>query len=391
MCRNKDERMERCDCDTSEARRLRRHTRDALDRHAMSAYQPVKPNFLTSAIIEKPFTTESVRDEIQSIPASVYELRELGESSDSIQAVVDRKLNTIGAGVEHLAENKYGAPTDQEIRDSYKSFEKPFLEHKANALNAGKTEEEAASEAADKIDLIFIPTMEELIEKRNYALRNALIDVGVKFANPKTLKCSAYSDDRAVDLLKKCIVFYPQSWVDASNRHPNRKLSVRTISPYERAGYQTEPVRLGLFNRRSTLSLSEGEDFAGGVSVGIHEFAHRVEHSVPGITNFEQFFLKRRSGHYSTDENPTTPEEISLIVEEGDEDGEEEFGYKDNFPTHYMGRVYGGDNAQYSEILAMGMESLFTGTNGGLAGVKGYKEDSDYKKFILGVLASSAT
>ena len=37
----------------------------------------------------------------------------------------------------------------------------------------------------------------------------------------------------------------------------------------------------------------------------------------------------------------------------------------------------------------MGMEYLFAGTNGGLAGLGNHKADADYKKFILGVLASS--
>jgi hypothetical protein len=53
-----------------------------------------------------------------------------------------------------------------------------------------------------------------------------------------------------------------------------------------------------------------------------------------------------------------------------------------------MGKIYSGSS--YTEILSMGMESLFAGTNGGFVGMDNNKPDADYKKFILGVLASSA-
>jgi hypothetical protein len=398
MCRNKDERMERCDCDTSEARRLRRHTRDALDRYADAAYQPIVPNFLPSVLLEEPFTTASVRDEIHSIHSSVEELIAQGNRGDTISAFVDKKINNIGAGVEYLSENLYGSPTDQDLRDAHDSFRLPFLEHKETALAKGMTEEEAEQEASIMIDAEYVQTITQLIENRNSAFKKALTAVGVKFANPETLKYSFLSsDDRAVAILKKSLSFYPQSWIDASNSLHKKSsnglrkspLQVKWIGELERPTYQLEAKTLGVFNRRSVIAVNDGDDFAGGISVGLHEFGHRIEHSVPGITNLESFFLRRRTGHYYEDGDTKNAEHLSAIQEESPEDNDDEleFGYKDNFPTHYMGRFYGNG---YHEILSMGMETLFTGTNGGFAGIQKYKEDSDYKKFILGVLASSA-
>lgn len=43
-----------------------------------------------------------------------------------------------------------------------------------------------------------------------------------------------------------------------------------------------------------------------------------------------------------------------------------------------------------TEVLSMGMETLFAGTNSGFAGMLRMKADPDSKKFILGLLASSS-
>lgn len=121
-----------------------------------------------------------------------------------------------------------------------------------------------------------------------------------------------------------------------------------------------------------------------GMRVAMHEFAHRVEGTTPVVTAYEEAFLKRRAGHLNPDSSSTVePEKLTKIYS-----GRKEVGFKDNFPSHYMGKVYEGSS--YKEILSMGMESLFAGTNGGLAGLGNHKADADYKKFILGVLASSA-
>lgn len=51
-----------------------------------------------------------------------------------------------------------------------------------------------------------------------------------------------------------------------------------------------------------------------------------------------------------------------------------------------MGKHY---DHGYTEILSIGMESIFAGNNGGLAGVNTYKADLEMRDFILGVLATA--
>jgi hypothetical protein len=396
MCKarsEKDTEDRRCDCDTSEARRLRRHTRAALNRNADLAYKPIAPNTYPNPVEEITHTAESIRSELHSIPFFVTQLREQGVSGNDIFSFIDKRLNSVGAGIEYLAENKYGAAPDEVFRDTYDSFSETYLSHRKDALASGMTKEEADEEAGDRINPEFQKAMQVLFEQRNNAMRQALIDVGVEFADPNTLKYTRNSDKEAVKLLKNAMQFYPQTWVDASNKlHSDFPLQVKSLDWSERAGYQPDQTKWKIFNRKSVLSINEDEDLvSGGMSAAVHEFAHRVEHSIPEVTLYEKFFLMRRSGHYSESGNPVNSEELSVIQSDSDDpdipEGEEEYGYRDNFPNHYMGRVYGNG---YYEILSMGMETLFSGTNGGFAGIQKHKADPDYKRFILGVLASAS-
>lgn len=113
-------------------------------------------------------------------------------------------------------------------------------------------------------------------------------------------------------------------------------------------------------------------------SVAIHELAHRMEATNPHILQMERAFLLRRAGVLGQNPNKLTQ------IYPGHK---KEIGYKDEFINHYMGKVYRGD---YYEILSTGMEALYEGRFGGFVGMDGEKRDPDYKRAILGILASSS-
>jgi hypothetical protein len=52
-----------------------------------------------------------------------------------------------------------------------------------------------------------------------------------------------------------------------------------------------------------------------------------------------------------------------------------------------MGKEY----EHVTEIVMVGMESLFTGTNGGLIGVGRSAPDREFRDFILGAVATAGT
>lgn len=134
------------------------------------------------------------------------------------------------------------------------------------------------------------------------------------------------------------------------------------------------------------ITLNESHNFAEHINEGtacaIHEFGHRVEDTNLEVAKVTEGFLSRRG----SGEDPTT---IG-----GRED---ELGYRDSFTNHYMGRIYRKDTTSFfatdenpsTEILSMGMETLFSGMNGGFTDIFNNKEDKDYKHFMLGLLVSS--
>lgn len=549
MCRNADQSGRRCPCDTSEARQLRRRNAGARSAYAVLVQEPVESKALPVVEKAEPFTVESLKKDINSLNDLATDLHNAGATSSDIRLAYDQQLNHIGAGVEYLAETKYGAPTDaemsekvavavverekrlrqQEIEMNEKNKVIYALREKLNGIADFKThpiikerrevwekedpetyaahirEEEAYTklmrkffdDRRDSSELVAVKR--ELLEKRNEAMLSALTDVGVQFADPDSVLVSEDSHKDAVTSLKKALKFYPQSWVDASNaEHGKRELRVKrskgrahyaagkTQKKYEsktramleekRADWRPDPhsrrdseyvevdesgvwidPRSGVMKERwnttndvtkawvairyeyyqgsgkpskawepiqlhetawvdgsyvrtgnlvteyrkpllekmsasweykAELTVSKDREvFVGddaGMRVAMHEFAHRVEHTSPLVAVHEDGFLSRRAGHLASADTSPVREPLTSIYE----NKKSEVGYKDNFASHYMGKVYAGSS--YREILSMGMESVFAGTNGGLAGMDHYKADPDYKKFILGVLASSA-
>jgi hypothetical protein len=547
MCRSDHDAggARRCPCDTSEARRLRGYNKRDRTAYAGLAVKPAEPRLLKEleADAAEPFTVESVKQDIQR-------LRKMsGHSSiwtfgDSAEA--DALMNKIGTGVEYLAESKHGAPTDTRLRDCINAdrdariaereaaqlahfkaresqdhryaelcatgindYTHPSIIKRHTAWEEEQPEKYAAwlqakqdtEETYNKLNAtgvkttVINPEIAELYTKRNTALRAALKEVGVQFADPDSLEVSDDSHKDAVKSLKQALAFYPQEWVDNSNKvhlspnyaelrikrsvgraHYNRNkaqqsvVNIQTLhfatkpeswtpdpfleseseyvaldedngwvdpetgkkytswdrpegyrgwvilsykysdtpvnstwekvtfkeqkynpetQSYEFTGNMVDKYRTPHKTRRKEASSYKAEitiskdgstsplSQNSGFRVALHEFAHRVEDTTPAVRHYEQAFLSRRAGLRSD-----TPEQLTAIHGRS-----KERGYKDNFTNHYMGRVYESGSR---ELLSMGMEAVFSGTEGGLVGAGDHKADADYKRFILGMLASSA-
>ena len=423
MCRGIDHGNRRCPSDTNEARRLRDHNLKAKRMYSPLLMERTEPHFLT--VEEVAPVTEL--DPASSIKADIAALKTLEDPKE-----IDITINRIGSGIENLAETKFGAPADIVIADAVKIertarlaaaevFQKRVTEaialnqsteaellatginyqtHSFNAerekawektypekyavLVAAREEQKAAAAAfaAFKKDLPDIETLPStaLFRKRNQAIHLALEEAGVEFANPNTLNITENSHAGATKTLKEALAFYPQRWIDNSNAH-----SLKTGSPLQvkksngRAHYSDGND--GHSTAELTITSTDTGTHVGGgpgVSIALHEFAHRVEDTTPRIKQYEDAFLKRRAGFFDgSDEKPS-----NIYVGRATEKG-----YKDNFSSHYMGKVY--DNGS-REILSMGMETLFAGTHDSFLGSDEYAPDVDYKRFVLGVLASSA-
>jgi hypothetical protein len=116
---------------------------------------------------------------------------------------------------------------------------------------------------------------------------------------------------------------------------------------------------------------------AKGFDTAIHEFAHRTEHINPAIFHLEEAFLQRRTTSEDGVRDKLTPLYGNSL---------REVGRTDSFTSKYMGKEY-KDN--YREVMSTGMQGLFSGAYGNLAGTNGQTSDPDMRSFILGVLATA--
>lgn len=115
----------------------------------------------------------------------------------------------------------------------------------------------------------------------------------------------------------------------------------------------------------------------------IHEFSHRVE-TTPTIgryiTGIESAFIRRR----------TTNEQGERDQLEGLYGGKSELARKDHFADGYIGKEYNaskGANKPH-EVLAVGVESVFAGSLGGLVGAGNRKPDHEMRDLIVGLFAT---
>lgn len=162
------------------------------------------------------------------------------------------------------------------------------------------------------------------------------------------------SSVRGRDLLAKAQAYYPKSWVEQSAKASKDIPVTVRLSP-GRAYYSPRAVK---------FSVSDN------ARVCVHEMAHRIEATVPGVKEMEKSFYDRRTGG----EKLYTLRSLTGVRGYG----ADEVARKDKFLDPYMGRDYGG---RAYEILSMGVESLAGGSYDIL------KDDPDYTSFIVGLLA----
>jgi hypothetical protein len=124
----------------------------------------------------------------------------------------------------------------------------------------------------------------------------------------------------------------------------------------------------------------EGRD--PDMATATHELGHRMQYSVGNLNDLERAFLVRRTSVPSPDypEHTVRQEQEPIYGT-----SRKELCRPDHFSNRYMGKEYD----KVTEIVTMGMESLFTGTNGGLIGIGRSDPDREFRDFILGAVATA--
>ncbi|WP_286346900.1 hypothetical protein [Frondihabitans sucicola] len=141
----------------------------------------------------------------------------------------------------------------------------------------------------------------------------------------------------------------------------------------------TKTVEQDVIGGPEILANPDGGNLTKGTysRAAIHELSHRMQHAVPAVARMEKAFLERRTTHADGRRHK------QVNVSGG---RPAEMGWADSFVEKCMGRDYGAAN--FTELLATGSESLFSGSYGGLIGRGRYQRDDEMRGFILGLFAT---
>jgi hypothetical protein len=106
-----------------------------------------------------------------------------------------------------------------------------------------------------------------------------------------------------------------------------------------------------------------------------HELSHRMEETNPRVLMMQAAFYRRRT----VDENG---EQMPYTAYMG---SRKERVISDGFANEYVGKTY---NGQAYEVLSVGMEAVFAGSQGALLGVDQEKADADHRAWVLGTVVA---
>jgi hypothetical protein len=160
-------------------------------------------------------------------------------------------------------------------------------------------------------------------------------------------------------------------------RHPDdpdtvhhRRVQRTDIKGSERRAVITLPSP----GHHTEVSRMDGRDY--GTGTAMHELTHRMERSVPMLRNAENAYLATRA-------------DVSKTVPIPGYDSHEVHYPGAGFATPYIAKAYPAERDGYpsSEVMAVGIESLFSGHLGGLVGTGKNRVDHDHRGFVLGTMA----
>jgi SPP1 gp7 family putative phage head morphogenesis protein len=159
-----------------------------------------------------------------------------------------------------------------------------------------------------------------------------------------------------VEGVEKSLNNFPKKWLDEASK----KKTLTAEASTDRAYYSPGQAKIVL-NSNPGLRPQ---------TTTTHELTHWIEETYDGsngqvkLGKLEQQFIDRRA----------KGEKLEQIYPNS-----AEYGYKDDFKHHYIGKIYNHTD-NHREVMSMGMEGLFH-ENHGIAG------DEDMVEFVVGVLA----
>lgn len=278
--------------------------------------KPIKkeiPKTIGKGIVPNAPTLKSIKEDIKKFEqTSEYKtLFNTKKGLDTEIAVLENKTKHPLSKMQELID-KYGY-SDAIILPEYQKYNKAFFTFAKDKVPLQKERE--------RIDKLITKSKNKIINDKIIPPKGGKIKF--EFQNHYSIRMQNKFTKNFEEIED---LFHP----DVLKQIPAQQIRYQ---PGIRAYYSPERI-VGGIKRKSTLHLGNGD-----VLAQTHEFGHAVENSIPGLQQKARSFLRERAGG-------ALPTRIFP--------GRDEYGWKDGFFRHYVGKDYRYD----TEIISMGLEQM---------------------------------
>jgi hypothetical protein len=447
MCTSKSDGGKRCGCDNSEARRLRRHNREALNRvdswfsRKRSEESPPAPPFsYVSPTFGQPVTITEMQQQAAKITGLKSKWKAATDTAEQQELLTKLKDETVhmGAMVNSMVASQTGK-TDEEVANDRQAeivgyqtqidineSQREESQRQIGLIN-GKLQQKtiSASQAQQDIEdqqkigraardsTIALEESRRKVNEDNLIIAAdrgaAILDV-IRQIRPLADKVKVAGGEAQQEYSKMAGVF-PEEWLTESENLNTVYTGYTKKEEGNKAGFYLENIDNASPGTRqklaSNFNLQKELNSPGHVSfiqinlqagsreyrdalplrvksTHIHEYVHHLERIQGRLpARLQEEFLRERIS--------TGGQEEKVLLH----DSRKSAYYKDSFPAVHAGRDYRNKPGlsavtenDHWEILSVGAESVFGGANDGFMNLYRQKADVHYKNFIVGFWAA---
>lgn len=329
---------------------------------------------------ERIFTLEELRDEAASLRYEVVSFSKIPEDRERQLRELEMKTMHLGNMICMYSDSKI-----ENFDERLKHAQRQAIEYHLAVIK-----EPFGSE---KVLKLYNRAVDENLAL-GYEVRSRLRETIAKIVPfGKTIDVDIEANPEMSRLIKEASLYYPSSWNDALAMKISAKFVKNAGASWFSPDENSIQITNGQENFVSYPTMADARIAAGMYPrqyetqvERVHELAHKFESINDDVVAVSKSFLRRRA-------LPTQAYDFAhkdQIVE-------------DHFSSPYVGTIYGYDslgNDRHFEVLSMGMESTFTGTNGSLIGlahpaaennpiIKRYRPDTEHRNLTVGFLTGT--
>lgn len=203
----------------------------------------------------------------------------------------------------------------------------------------------------------------------------------LRAARPIMTEAKIQNGGKGAELVRAASKMFPDDWTKAADRHgPLYAKFSRARGGYVDVALARAGTGYRIFGHSGTARGGEGFIRAGNFSTALHEYVHRLQHTIPALDDFFQTLHERRTdGDYLERLRDLYPRHGY---------GRNEVTRKDEYRNAYQGKIYSGQTYLGKhgalEVMTMAFQDVLGGSAQDLASL--VEKDREMFDLVIGLL-----